>query len=124
MLCLGIGLSALPGCKDDEPGVTEECVAPELAINIIGEWNKDDDIVEFKSDGSISDPQGHIIDPEIIGATLPEKTYEVTSDSTLNITSSSTDLTQSSTQEVTVPQSECNLLRLSFQGNYSLLLTR
>jgi hypothetical protein len=124
LIVFGFLIFATPACKDKETNPIENCEVPELAINIIGQWNSNDIMVEFKSDGTIDDPENIIIDSEIIGQQLDFKSYSVESETLLVITSANADGSVSSTQDVNVTESACDVLRLDFQGNYNLTLTR
>ncbi len=55
------GILAITACKEDE------CVAPDLADNIIGTWKvaRDGNSVEFQTDGTLIDPNDALIGAEI-----------------------------------------------------------
>lgn len=71
-------------CKKDD------CVAGSLETVIVGEWNVTvlglpAGSVEFEANGNLIDPDGALLDEEINGVALDDKSYEVNSNTSLTL---------------------------------------
>jgi len=109
LLSLVLGVVGLSSCKDDD------CVAPELAENIVGTWapQLSGGEVEFQADGTFIDPDDALYGVEINGVVYSDKTYSV-SGTTLTITVSDPNGSGTSSSDFEITQNECDEIKISF----------
>ncbi len=106
LICAALSLTS---CKKD-------CEAPALAENILGSWTVswETNSVEFKSNGTLIDPNDALIGGEINGTVLDEKTYSVIGSDSLYLRA------ENGAQfiETTLPISgnECDVITVSILG--------
>lgn len=108
LFSLVIGALSLSSCKDDD------CVAPDLAENIIGVWEPllSGGEIEFQADGTFVDPDGNFYAVEINGVDYSDKTY-VVNENTITITASDPNGSGSSSADFEVTQNECDEIKIS-----------
>lgn len=88
-LLLLAALLMTSACKKDDDD--DPCVATDLSETIVGKWNvtaleMNLGDVEFKSDGTLIDPDDVLIGGEVGGVILDEKSYVVTSNESFTAT--------------------------------------
>lgn len=108
----------ISACSEDE------CVAPGVSENIIGNWKvtAGTGVVEFKTDGTFTDPDDDIIGGEINGEILDQKTYTATSDS-LFVEAASATSSNAVSATFPVEGNECDKITVSLIGT-NVELTR
>jgi hypothetical protein len=95
-------------CDEDD-----DCMAPAISENIVGSWevSNSGDIVEFKADGTLDDPND-----AIVGASgLPNKTY-VATETELEVTASNDSGSNTFGTTFTVEDNQCDKITISFLG--------
>ncbi len=99
------------GCSKDE----DSC--DNLSSNIVGKWEMsfDNSIVEFKSDGTVIDPNESLIGGEANGSDLTDKTYKVDG-MQLTIRAEESGGGQFISVELDVTESTCDKITMSFIG--------
>jgi hypothetical protein len=109
LMMLLLGALTFTGCDDDD-----DCMAPALEENIVGEWEVSfsNDIVEFKADGSFEDPQDAILGFPDVDDEM--KTYSVTGDTLITATASTASGTISI--DLSVTENECDRIGIEFGG--------
>ncbi len=101
----------ISACSEDE------CVAPGISENIIGSWKvtAGTGVVEFKTDGTFTDPDDDLIGGEINGEVLDQKTYSVTTDS-LFVEAASATSSNAVSAAFPVEGNECDKITVSLIG--------
>lgn len=109
LLTFAVSLLFLMSCKKD-------CEAPALSENIIGKWEVvlSGDQAEFKSDGTLIDPDDAIIGGEINGVVLDQKSFMVLPGDSLFVEAKSGSSKIDATFPVT--KNECDEITLEFLG--------
>ena len=102
----------------------EQCTAPDLAENIVGNWRiiPVGINVELRADGSLIDPDGGLIEGELNGVVLDEKSYEVLGADLLKVRAESGN--QFLEVEYAVPSNFCDELRMNGPLGLELNLIR
>jgi len=117
-----IGLSSCSKSSDDN-----SCIAPALSENIIGSWTTDydpDSRAEFKTDGTLIDPNDIIFAGNINGLVLDLKTYSVTNQTVSIMATSSIDNSIGSLgAEFVISSNECAEIKFPVLG-ITVTLTR
>lgn len=111
IMAIAVTTLLITSCKKDD------CVAPDVAENIIGTWKVQfsSSVVEFKTDGTLEDPDDALIGGEINGEALDQKTYVATNDSLFLVAASAN---TSSSVDVALPieGNECDKITLELLG--------
>lgn len=98
---------------------TDDCTPPALGTNIIGKWSaawKTNATIEFKSNGTLSDPSDAIVGGEINGQALTVKTYEINGDSLKVRAEAPNNPAQALTANVKVSENQCDRITLEILG--------
>jgi hypothetical protein len=103
----------LNACKDDD------CVAGDLDATIVGEWKVTilgiaAGDIEFQSDGTLVDADEAIINNEIGGQPVTEKTYTVNSNSSITVTAANS--TGSVSTDLDVHSYTCDEIDMDILG--------
>ncbi|MEM1322712.1 MAG: hypothetical protein AAGG75_20775 [Bacteroidota bacterium] len=110
LIPLALIVLLLSSCGDDD------CAAPTLSDNIVGEWSVQlGGDVEFKANGELVDLDGSLIEGEINGVPLAQKTYQVMGDTLLSLTASDGGVNALGV-DFDVDDNQCNEITLSILG--------
>ncbi len=106
-----LAISVLSACSKDD----DDC--DNLSTNIVGTWQFEFDgsQVEFKSDGTLEDPNETLLSADFGAGALTEKTYTVEGN-TLNVRVTESGGSQFAATTFDVTESSCNEIELSFIG--------
>lgn len=120
-LLLAFTVLGLSSCSKDD----EDCVAPDLAENIIGTWDLELSMgeVEFQADGTLIDPDDTLFGVEINGVVYSEKTY-VVDGTTLSVTAAAPNGGGSSSADFEVTSNECDEIVLDIGFGFSDTMNR
>lgn len=113
-LALTMTLLVFSSCTKDD-----NCTAPALETNIVGTWTYvgQSTTFEFKSDGTLEDPSGEIIDIEINGVNYSEKTYSVNAaGDMITVTAKEPNGTGTSSADLTVTDNQCDKITFEIFG--------
>jgi hypothetical protein len=124
--CLVLTL-AFSNCKKDEV----VCIPPALKANLVGKWTASASFlgqsssaeVEFRADGTMSDPDDFFIGGELNGQPSTEKTFEVAADQKAVTFKAASDSGWLST-DYEVKTVACDKVVLSFAGLADATLVR
>ena len=98
----------------------DNCTAPALEENIKGTWSatwENNATVEFKADGTFSDPSEALISGEINGVQLTAKTYEIRTGDELYLKAADPNNSAISvTATLSVSKNECNTIGIELLG--------
>lgn len=98
----------------NDPG---SCTPPAVESNIVGTWKVQfsSGTVEFKSDGTLVDPNDDIFGASVNNDVFTEKTYNVMND-TLNVTAASPTTSNSANASFPITKNECDKITLDLLG--------
>lgn len=105
---LALSICLIYSCSSDDDS---SCTAPGVAENIIGMWKITGGAgtIEFKTDGTYTDPEGDLVD--IDGEDLANKTYTATND-TLSVTAADTSGFTFISAAFPITKNECNKISI------------
>lgn len=96
------------------------CTAPALQQNIVGTWKADYEptatAFEFKSDGTLDDPDDAILGGEVNGDKFTVKTYQAIGEDSLYVKAASPTTTNFVETTLPVKENECNKITFEFFG--------
>ncbi len=98
----------------------DECTVPALQQNIIGTWKADYEpssaAFEFKSDGTLTDPDDAIIGGQVNGDQFTVKTYQTIGEDSLYVKAMSATTTNFVESTLPITENECDEITISFLG--------
>ena len=100
----------------------EQCTAPDLDENIIGNWRMTvtGNMIEFRADGTLIDPNAALIGGQMGGVVLDQKSFEVLGADLIKVRAESG--SEFLELEYAVPSNFCDELRIiAFNGEITLI---
>jgi hypothetical protein len=105
---------------------TDPCVPPALQQNIVGTWKADYEptatAFEFKTDGTLTDPDDAVLGGEINGDKLTVKTYRTIGEDSLYVRAASPTTTNAIDATFPVVSNECDKITIEIftvQGSFT-----